>query len=127
MSWQEIRGLAKKGHEIGSHSMSHGLLPQMSDTELEWELLESHRRLGSAAGEEPKSFCYPNGSYDDRVLRLLRKGPYSNAVTTVNGSHALRDDDYAIRRIHVDSRSFAKGRDGSDRRLAMRMFLASWQ
>lgn len=128
MSWQEIRELAGMGHEVGSHSMSHSLLPQLDEADQEWEVRESRLRLQAAIGAEVNSFCYPNGSYDDRTLQLLRKGPYTNAVSTHMGLHAAQDDDYAIKRIHIDSRCFSKARAGdSGKRLALRALRASRQ
>jgi peptidoglycan/xylan/chitin deacetylase (PgdA/CDA1 family) len=128
MSWKEIRELAMQGHEIGSHSMSHALLPQLDEADQEWEVRESRLRLQAAIGAEVNSFCYPNGSYDDRALQLLRKGPYTNAVSTHMGLHAAQDDDYAIKRIHIDSRCFSKARAGdSGKRLALRTLRASRQ
>jgi peptidoglycan/xylan/chitin deacetylase (PgdA/CDA1 family) len=126
MSWQEIRDLAMQGHEIGSHSMSHALLPQLGDAGQEWEVRESRLRLQAATGAEVNSFCYPNGSYDDRALRLLRDGPYTNAVSTHMGLHAAQDDDYAIKRIHIDSRCFSKASGGAaEKRIALRVFMSS--
>jgi peptidoglycan/xylan/chitin deacetylase (PgdA/CDA1 family) len=126
MSWSEIRDLSQSGHEIGSHSMSHGLLPQLGDAELEWELRESHDRLSAATGHGVKSFCYPNGSFDGRVLQAMRKGPYSNAVSTRIGLHTVKEDDYTIKRVYVDSRCFSRGENvDAGKTLAMRIFLSS--
>ncbi|MEY4544313.1 MAG: hypothetical protein RL685_508 [Pseudomonadota bacterium] len=87
MSWQQIRELAAQGHEIGSHSLTHPLLPDLETAEIEQEVAVSRARLAQLAGCEVPSFCYPNGSYDQRSLEAVQRAGYACAVTTRWGLH----------------------------------------
>jgi peptidoglycan/xylan/chitin deacetylase (PgdA/CDA1 family) len=82
MSWQQIRELGAQGHEIGSHSLTHPLLPDLDAAQLEREVVQSRSELARAAGCDVASFCYPNGSYDARALAAVRAAGYTCAVTT---------------------------------------------
>ena len=85
LSFADIRALHAAGHEIGCHSRSHPLLPSCSDGELEREVGASKRRLEDEIGAAVTSFCYPNGSWDLRVLAAVRRAGYARAVTTQHG------------------------------------------
>jgi peptidoglycan/xylan/chitin deacetylase (PgdA/CDA1 family) len=85
MRLPELRALADEGHEIGSHSMTHPLLPRCEDARIEFEVAESKRRLEAALGREVESFCYPNGDFDERCVRALVRAGYARAVLTRPG------------------------------------------
>ncbi|MFT5085583.1 MAG: peptidoglycan/xylan/chitin deacetylase (PgdA/CDA1 family) [Lentisphaeria bacterium] len=103
MSWDEINTMSSAGHEIGSHTMTHALIPQLSDQELEWELTESKRQLELKLGKEIHSFCYPNGDNDPRTQIAVAKAGYCNAVTTHWGINAKHTGQHAIKRCDIDA------------------------
>jgi peptidoglycan/xylan/chitin deacetylase (PgdA/CDA1 family) len=82
MTWEQVRALHRAGHEIGSLSLTHPLLPDLSDERVREEVVESRHELASAIGAEVTSFCYPNGSYDARTLQAVEAAGYECAVTT---------------------------------------------
>jgi peptidoglycan/xylan/chitin deacetylase (PgdA/CDA1 family) len=50
MSWDELRGLADLGWEVGSHTRSHPRLPELEDAELDAELAGSRRDCEAGLG-----------------------------------------------------------------------------
>jgi peptidoglycan/xylan/chitin deacetylase (PgdA/CDA1 family) len=82
MSWSELRVLSEEGHEIGSHSMSHALLPELDNRALGYEIRESRRIIEQSLGIGVLSFCYPNGDFDGRVVEMVKNAGYMQAVTT---------------------------------------------
>ncbi len=82
MSWEQIRELQRAGHEIGSHSLTHPLLPDLPDDRVRAEIVDSRRELSRIIGAPVPSFCYPNGSYDARALQAVDDAGYECAVTT---------------------------------------------
>lgn len=101
LGWDDLRALRAAGHEIGSHSHSHPLLPGCGDAELERELELSKRALERALGAEIDSFCYPNGDWDPRVRDAVHKAGYARAVTTAHGWNARGDSDFTLRRCDL--------------------------
>ena len=122
MSVDQLKTLATRGHEIGSHSHSHPILPQCPDDMLLDEVAGSKQRLESALGLTIESFCYPNGSTDGRTIDLVRRSGYQAAVTTEWGSNAVGADPLRLRRFDMNARN-AQDRKGrlSQARLAWRM------
>lgn len=122
MSVAQMKDLLARGHEIGSHSHSHPLLPQCTAEELVAEIDGSRRTLESALGAPVTSFCYPNGSTDARSVERVRQAGYRAAVTTQWGSNAPADDVFGLQRFDMNARH-VQDRQGrfSEARLAWRM------
>jgi len=83
MSLEQMKQLAASPYiTLGSHGMLHRHFPELTDDELRYELLESHRILSE---EFPDAFipvlAYPWGDHDDRVVKLMEETPYRYAVT----------------------------------------------
>ena len=104
MTFDEITRLASDGHEIGSHSMSHCLMPECDDQSLIYELGESRRVLQAHVGQPIESFCYPNGNSDERTSRAVAKAGYHRAVTTTWGNNDQNGDQFQLRRNNMDAR-----------------------
>jgi len=45
VTWDQWRQAAEQGHEIGSHSLSHPDLAELSDSELRRQLSESQKAM----------------------------------------------------------------------------------
>jgi peptidoglycan/xylan/chitin deacetylase (PgdA/CDA1 family) len=121
-TWEELAALAKAGHEIGSHSMTHPLLSQCSDAEIEHEVRASRQLLQQRLGVPVDSFCYPNGDFDERVLQAVREAGYRFAVATKWGPNAPGACLFQLSRcdMHPDHARDRRGRL-SERRVALRM------
>lgn len=108
-SWQALRELRRRTHEIGSHSMTHPLLPQCDEAGLEYEIAGSKRLLEERLDGPVLSFCYPNGDFDDRTVRRVADSGYRWAVTTLQGRNAPGAMPFTLRRCdlvqeHVERR-----------------------
>ena len=72
MTWDEIETLNKEGHDIGSHSMNHVHLSNLSKKHIEYEVGQSKKCLEDH-GIEATSFAYPfnDGSNEKKVFELV--------------------------------------------------------
>ncbi len=104
MTFSEIAELVLDGHEIGSHSMTHCLMPECDDQALMHELAESKRILQSHLGQRIESFCYPNGNSDIRTAEAVARAGYLRAVTTTWGNNGRNGDQFQLRRYNMDAR-----------------------
>lgn len=103
MTFDELAQLAADGHEIGSHSMTHCMLPECDDRALAYEVAESRRALQARIGQPISSFCYPNGDADARCAAAVAEAGYRSAVTTVWGDNGPNADRYRLRRCDMDA------------------------
>lgn len=76
MSWEEIRGLAGRGWEMGSHTCSHPRLATLSDDDLRRELADSKKVLEEQLERPCTSIAYPYSNVDERVMRATRDAGY---------------------------------------------------
>ena len=101
MSVPQARALHDAGHEIGSHTVSHGLLPQLSDDVLMSELKSSRATLENWIGTSIRGIAYPNGDVDERVASFARRAGYEYACTTQLGMHLAHHDPFLIQRFDI--------------------------
>ena len=111
MTPDELRVLRLAGHEIGSHTLTHPLLPQLNDSELAHELVDSRRLIEGWLNEPISGFCYPNGDHDDRVVDATARAGYTYACLTRAGDNAPGGDPLRLRRVDMHP-SRSCGTDG---------------
>jgi peptidoglycan/xylan/chitin deacetylase (PgdA/CDA1 family) len=104
MTFDELAELAADGHEIGSHSMTHCLMPECDDRALAYEVTESRRVLQDRLGLPIETFCYPNGNSDARTAQAVAQAGYRRAVTTTWGSNGQEADQFQLRRHDMVSK-----------------------
>ncbi len=85
---------------IGSHTVTHTILPQMPDDVLHDELIQSKHYLEELIGKPCKSFSYPNGSFMQRDVEAVRE-VYEIAFTVEQRNPRPNDDLMLVPRIGV--------------------------
>ncbi|HNT98569.1 MAG TPA: polysaccharide deacetylase family protein [Elusimicrobiales bacterium] len=103
LSAEELRSLAAKGVEIGSHTMRHRNLAGAGGGEALEELAGSKARLEEILGAPVTSFAYPygGGAFDDGIRDLVKKAGYTCAVSVKQGKPRPGDDLFRLKRILV--------------------------
>jgi peptidoglycan/xylan/chitin deacetylase (PgdA/CDA1 family) len=80
LGWSDLELLREAGWEVGSHTVTHPLLPDLDDAELERELEDSRatiqKRLGSC-----ETLSYPYGRADERTSAAAARAGYLAAFT----------------------------------------------
>jgi peptidoglycan/xylan/chitin deacetylase (PgdA/CDA1 family) len=100
MSWDELRALAERGVGIGSHTVSHPHLPQLSEAEIQAELVDSRARLEAELGGPCRFLAYPYGEHDSRVRAAARRAGYAGAFALATSAIDPRDD-FALSRVDL--------------------------
>ena len=95
--WNELRTLDPAIVTIGSHSMTHPILPTLSDAAIEVELRESRRTLEAKLDRAAEFFSYPDSGVDWRVLAAARRH-YRGAVAHSSG---MPLDTHLVPSIHL--------------------------
>jgi peptidoglycan/xylan/chitin deacetylase (PgdA/CDA1 family) len=109
MDWKQIDEIKRKARiDIGSHSMSHPVLSLGSKEWLEWEVIESKKRIETNLGAECNFFTYPFGhSYcvSPKTEDAIRRAGYKNALLTTHCSFPFFENPYRIPRIDGEASS----------------------
>jgi peptidoglycan/xylan/chitin deacetylase (PgdA/CDA1 family)/GT2 family glycosyltransferase len=100
LSAAQIRELHRLGVTIGSHSLTHAWLPDLSETELRREVADSKSRLEDLLGSEVACFAYPAGGFDARVRRAVARAGYQMGMTIRQGL-SFWDDPLQIKRTEI--------------------------
>jgi len=101
MTPEQVRGLAERGHEIGSHTLWHPVLTTMAKDERYQEIDAAKRLLRDWTRGSVPGFCYPNGDFDDAVVQQLREAGHEYACTTLSGRNDERTDRFGLRRVDM--------------------------
>lgn len=103
LSWDELRSLARRGLEVGAHTVTHPILTRTSAPDCEHEVRESARILAEGLGQPVRHFAYPNGQLEDyspQVRDLVKQAGFRTASTAVAGVNRLSQNPWALRRIN---------------------------
>lgn len=101
MTPEQIRALHDRGHMIGSHSITHGLLSEMSEEEIRWELAESKRRLEALLDAPVPHFCIPRAGGNRRIVQLIGEAGYVTSTGADKGTAGPGRDPLRLPRIGV--------------------------
>jgi peptidoglycan/xylan/chitin deacetylase (PgdA/CDA1 family) len=82
LTWDEMREMSTNGVSFGSHTHTHPPLPGLTDSDLDHEIQESRAQLTANLGVPPAALSYPDGYFDERVVRAVRRAGYEYAVQT---------------------------------------------
>lgn len=99
LTWDELRAVVDRGHEVGSHTVSHPHLTRISDSELACELDASRERLESELGRPCRFLAYPYGDQDARVRLAARRAGYEAAFALPGRSRPY--DPFEIPRLGI--------------------------
>jgi peptidoglycan/xylan/chitin deacetylase (PgdA/CDA1 family) len=99
MDAAQVREWLAAGHDIGSHTLTHPYLTQISETAAREEISASRKKLEDLFGRPVRHFCYPYGDWNPAVRDLVIAAGYQTACTTEAGINTAADSPWALRRF----------------------------
>ncbi len=117
MSKEQVLECVKKGHEFGSHTRNHANLCQVDLSNAEEEIRESKASLESWLPTSVQFFCYPYGSENSAVQKLVKDAGYKAATSVRKGTNGPHTNPYSLGRLNVRSTT-------SSFQLALKLFRA---
>jgi len=106
MSWDEIRELAARGHEIGCHTASHlRLRESVAGERLEAEIPRAKGRLEAELGREAASFAWVGGeadTYSSGAFAAVKRAGFRYAFTTLSAPLRPDEEPLLIHRTVLD-------------------------
>ncbi|MGE0453571.1 MAG: polysaccharide deacetylase family protein [Vicinamibacteria bacterium] len=104
MSAQDLRRLASRGFEIGSHGIRHEDFGRLAPAEAERVLEQSRRLIADAVGRPPERFSFPKGRWPENVTReglALALRRYRQVYSASGGyNHPDPERRHFLRRAH---------------------------
>lgn len=96
MTRQQMKSLTDQEMEIGAHTYTHAVLPQLTQDAILHELVTSKTVLEDVAGQPITSFCYPKGKFNRVARQQVRAAGYSLARTTLSFRIDARFDPFLM-------------------------------
>ena len=114
MTWDQAREMDADGVSIESHTVTHPILTNIEQTDLDFEMRTAKTRLEEQLGRRVDHFCYPNGSLNEPVRQAAENAGYISAVTTAYGFNNGFQNQFLLNRIDAQSaiESFAQSASG---------------
>jgi peptidoglycan-N-acetylglucosamine deacetylase len=73
-----------QGHEVAIHSVTHPDLTKLSDKDIVDELKEDRKVIEKTFGYTPVGMAYPYGTFDDRVVEIIKTLGIDYARTVIS-------------------------------------------
>jgi peptidoglycan/xylan/chitin deacetylase (PgdA/CDA1 family) len=123
MNWDQVRGLAAQGFEIGSHTHTHIDLGTAEPGAIREELDRSRRALQRELGVSAKLFAYPfgdPGNITDASRLLVRQAGFDCCLSCHGGVNDAASDPFRLNRIPIGAWCTSPGQFGFELLLAER-------
>ncbi|MBN2474416.1 MAG: polysaccharide deacetylase family protein [Pirellulales bacterium] len=97
----QLREMADRNMLIGSHTMTHRFLPQLSREQLHRELADSRARLEDILGRPVVDLAIPGGHTNRAVLEESRQCGYRSVATCKVGLYRRSGDPFRLPRVEI--------------------------
>ena len=101
LSWEEVGEMAENGIYFGSHTKFHSILTQVDESLVVEELSDSKSTIEHKLGRAAAFFSYPNGNYNETIMRYVKDAGYIAAFACLRGKTFSYEDRYEIKRDMV--------------------------
>lgn len=101
VSKSQLRELAERGFEVGSHSVTHSLLTDLAPERVRAELADSKDALEQLTGRRVAHFSCPGGRWSPLVARLAAELGYESVATSRVGANGRASDRFRLARVAV--------------------------
>ena len=82
MTWDEARGLHRRGFRIGAHGFTHAIMTRESRADAMENIAKGIARVGAEIGTPCTSFAFPNGNYTAELARHAVRCGATTVMTT---------------------------------------------
>ncbi len=101
MGWEQIKELHHQGMAIGSHGLSHEILTDLKDTQIEEELTASKRTLENNLGFPIEALSIPRGFCNKKIIDMAHYAGYKYIFVSYQYTYL---NENCFNRIAVKSR-----------------------
>jgi peptidoglycan/xylan/chitin deacetylase (PgdA/CDA1 family) len=104
LSYEDISYFLKNTQTtIGSHTLTHSYLPDLSEKDAKQEIFNSKRILELRFLDPIKAIAYPVGGFSEKIVEDVEKAGYLCACAT-NRGFSKKLDRFSLRRIKITNR-----------------------
>lgn len=75
-----VQRMIDEGHIVGNHTVNHKSMPEITDEEIEKEVMELHTAIYNKTGYEMKYIRPPKGEFSQRTISITNKLGYKTVM-----------------------------------------------
>lgn len=102
MSAEQLKSLPADRVKIGSHTLSHPMLPALSEEEAKRELQQSRLSLQHLLSYPITTFSFPYGAFNEQLVEWCRDAGYERIFTTLPQLAWFNKNDFVLGRVSVE-------------------------
>lgn len=102
LNWEQVKKLNDAGWDIQPHGMTHPHLPQLSEEQQTYEILEARKQIEEKLGTKADVFCYPYGENNKTTLKILKEHGFRYAFTIDQGFATNKQPPYLLKRLFIN-------------------------
>ncbi len=72
----DVKAIAKAGHDLGNHSENHKHMSQLSKEQCKEEIMKVHEKVKALTGVDMMLFRPPYGDYNNTLLQVTKENGY---------------------------------------------------
>jgi peptidoglycan/xylan/chitin deacetylase (PgdA/CDA1 family) len=103
MTREMVADLARRGFDVGGHTMTHPILKIMPSDRARAEIIDCATWIEQVTGRRPKTFAYPNGrpgtDFDASHAAMVAEAGFALAVSTAWSVARRGTDVYSVPRV----------------------------
>jgi peptidoglycan/xylan/chitin deacetylase (PgdA/CDA1 family) len=101
LSWNKILKMRKYEVDFQAHSHHHYVLTNTTLATIKRDIEKNKELIKKYLSIDCKHFSYPNGFYDEKIIKILKENKYISAVTTDYGINTKNCDLFKLYRIGI--------------------------
>lgn len=105
LSWEEVQEMLRNNICFGSHTKRHVILTRTDEDKIKEELFESKERIESKINQPVYFLSYPNGDYNDFVIKIAREAGFLASFTCNPGTNISSEHPFELKRNHINEDS----------------------
>lgn len=74
VTWDEVREMSQRGHEMSNHSWSHPYMTALSKEDALTEIIRNDEAITACTGIKPVTFCFPYNSFNEETVAMAMEG-----------------------------------------------------
>jgi len=102
MTPEQLRSLPDTLVVIGSHTLTHPYLPDLSEGDAREEIAQSRLKLEKLLDKPVRFFSFPFGGLNPGLVSLCMQAGYSRVFSTLPKCTSFGGKDYCVGRVRVD-------------------------
>ncbi|MHC4525336.1 MAG: polysaccharide deacetylase family protein, partial [Planctomycetota bacterium] len=102
LTGEQIKEMSANNISIQSHTLTHCILTELQDDEMEYELTESKKQIEQLTGQTVNHIAIPRAGYNNRVRKWVKKTGYATACCNKKGAATGISDPFSLPRIVIE-------------------------